>query len=677
MSVTIAISKPVPAGQPLVWAEGRQALCESLPYYRAYQSGGYCSNGFAYGFMFDGHCHPRDYIDQTVVIARSGGGLSKNQASGAMVITEDQRATSSQVQSVMRSKQHFNPVVILLGAQNPLAPSKMPHAYNVLDWFKPTHVWAEKSDGKVVVRYRFEKLNPKLPSWWAPGPVPPVDDLGEHLPPQIEICQACQKPNPQVYVQGWMCLDPDCLMFWKLSDGREPDEAALTYDKTFLKQFTAWPNVVPPYSVRPDLMTLSPSPILGEDVSQQAAKGFVCPNCGRCNSREMWTEWRCQSTGCGFTHKLKHSLIPSHLLRDPYAPLSNNYPPSRDKWDYSFPCQVHFRNNYRIHRLSIPGTGGFIEHWIANKTVLEEKDGPDTMFEELQTIDIGLRRRALQSSQIKGPQLCQHFTVNFGMPYKFIAAAESNSFDDAPGTVRNARSRLNWVARQAVGSDVPGFNEVLAIGYFEKQDIDFHDDGEHGLGPTIATLSLGSPGTMTIRMKQKHWLGVSRTGLLTRDPPIPGCVKYEQRAAAHRELEELKVGNSPDYKAKVEAIPRELNLQTKHGSRVQADPIAELRLNHGDVVIMHGEKIQQYYEVFNILLSTTSQFLRMVLTTFQHSVSHEGKLRFALTCRYIQDNHLKEHERPNYAVKPDDVNYDGSKLPQFPSAAPSTCNPTD
>jgi hypothetical protein len=65
-------------------------------------------------------------------------------------------------------------------------------------------------------------------------------------------------------------------------------------------------------------------------------------------------------------------------------------------------------------------------------------------------------------------------------------------------------------------------------------------------------------------------------------------------------------------------------------------------LGHGDIVIMHGEKLQSHLE---------------------HAVEPAGLLRFALTCRFIDPSHLKEHEKPKYEVKPDEGNYDGSKLP--------------
>lgn len=63
-------NKPLPIGSPPVWAEKRQALCESLPYYRAYMSGAYAQNGLARCFMVDKEVGPRDKFTEEIMIAR-------------------------------------------------------------------------------------------------------------------------------------------------------------------------------------------------------------------------------------------------------------------------------------------------------------------------------------------------------------------------------------------------------------------------------------------------------------------------------------------------------------------------------------------------------------------------------------------------------------------------------
>lgn len=240
---------------------------------------------------------------------------------------------------------------------------------------------------------------------------------------------------------------------------------------------------------------------------------------------------------------------------------------------------------------------------IANKTVLEEPGGPDAMLEELQQTNIGLQRRPLPNGHLKGPNYCRQFLVNYGMSYKFFAATQSHSFDVAARPITSTRSRLDWAARYLVSHETDPslhttteawqrkeFNEVLALGYFQDQKISFHDDGEFGLGPTIATLSLGAQGTMRIRMKARHYHGISSSGGPYDDaPPIPGCEHYAARLALQPGLDALKSSDSKAYHARRKQIPKELGLS----SRSQAKDALVMQLVHGDIVVMHGAEIQK------------------------------------------------------------------------------------
>ncbi|KAF2251463.1 hypothetical protein BU26DRAFT_518117 [Trematosphaeria pertusa] len=360
--------------------------------------------------------------------------------------------------------------------------------------------------------------------------------------------------------------------------------------------------------------------------------------------------WECQTPNCNFKKVPAHTLIPAVSLREPFWPLTASYTLSRDTHVPFIKLNVSFAHNYRINQFMIPGIDGFITHLIANKTVLEEPGGPDDMFEAIQRNDIGLRRRSLGSGVTKGDSYTRHFLVNYGMPYKFIAATASSSFEGAASPITDTRSRLNWAAKfllaQEQGKSVEEiaeewkskeFNEVLALGYFENQRINYHDDGEYGLGPTIATLSLGAPGTMRIRMKAKHHHGVSSAGIYDNDAPMPGCAAYEARLAMHPELQALQQSDSKAYKIRLKQIPKELKLKRSG----QARDAITMTLGHGDIMVMHGAELQKYYE---------------------HSVDHTGKLRFALTCRYIDPESLEPQDKPTYEVKPDMGEYDGAKL---------------
>lgn len=653
------LTKPAPAGQPEVWADGRQELCETLHYFRSYQSACYTTGGLARGFMFDKVAHARDYIDSDVVISRAGGGLAKDKDSGEMKSSSDQTDDTPIVQALKNCIKHYNPVVIITGIDNPHIPAQPPHQYCVLDYFKPTHIWFEKSGNSKILRYRFEKLNTQKKSWWRPVDEQDPVELGVLEPPVEKDCDCCGKSSIQIYLNGWMCLQPSCAAFWNLVNGssfgsyhqsQEPTEASLVYDPRFLKQKTVWPNDNHDYPLGSNPPGISNYAIPGEDTSQAFWSGIVCSDCGRCNSRLNYMGWECKNPTCDFKLYPPHTLIPATTIREPFWPLTNDYTMSRDVQSSLIDVSVSFRHGYRINRYTLPGIDGFITHMIANKKVVEEPGGPDSMFEELQQTDIDLRRRAMPNGQLKGDSFCRQFAVNYGMPYKFIAATASHSFDTAARSITATRSRLNWAAKflqtqetktsmEQVSKDWidEEFNEVLALGYFEAQKINYHDDGEFGLGPTIATLSLGAPGTMRIRMKARHYHGCSSAGVYDASPPLPGCQQFSARSALHPSLAHLHASDAKAFRARLKEIPRELKLKASGNAK----DVLRMELGHGDIVVMHGSEVQKYYE---------------------HAVEHAGKLRFALTCRYIDPKSLKEADRPGYEVGRDEGGYDGSRL---------------
>lgn len=594
--------------------------------------------------MFANNAHPRDYMDGSVVLSRIGGGLSNK--GGQWVKSKDQ-TEGHNVRSIRNSMAQFNPVVLIVADNNPFVPIKPPHAYNVLDYFKITNIWWEKNNGMKIQRIRFEKLNSKKASWWQPAGTTEVAKPGSLESPVMKACSKCFQMSQQVYAQGWMCLQADCDMFWKLPSLQEPEEQSLTYDPRFLKQHTPWPNddiELPLGSMNAELPD---NAVIGEDCSRAHWSGIVCPDCGRCNSRLHWRGWKCDNPECSFEKTPSHTLIPAASLHDPFNPLSTSYMYSRDLHSPLVKLSVSFANNYRINRFTIPGVDGFIVHMIANKTIVQEPDGPNDMFEDLQRQDIGLARRRMGSDFFT-----RHYTVNFGMPYKFVAAASSSSFADSAAPIVNTRSRLNWAAQYILSREHPDkplasiraewkpkeFNELLALGYLEEQKISFHDDGESGLGPTIATLSLGATGTMRIRMKARHHNGVSNAGVYDAQYPLPGCTEYQKRVDIYPELQKLEAQDRKAYTQRLKEIPKQRGLK----SGGQAREAITMTVGHGDIVIMHGAQLQKFYE---------------------HSVDHAGKLRFALTCRHIDPLSLSKADQPEWEVLPDEDNYDGTKLP--------------
>ncbi|KAF2430802.1 hypothetical protein EJ08DRAFT_697013 [Tothia fuscella] len=635
---------------PPVAAMGRRDLCETLPYYRSYQSAASTSNGIVTAFMFDGQGHCRDYMDSTVIIARTGGGLEKDVKSGEMKTKGDQ-SENALIKCIQNGVKYCNPVVVIVGEGNKTAHCKIPYAYNVVPWYKSTDLWSERDGAHRIFKFRLEILNEGEPSWMRPVGAAYQFKLGEIGEPYVEECPGCNESSPQMYLNGWMCLRFECKLFWRFTDGSTPVANDLKYDPRFLKKKTSWKISKGPWPLKPKSWALLEQDHLGKDVSWEAARGICCKDCGMCGSRVHWDFWVCPNTKCNLKLSLPHKVIQPHQIRDWLRPLSSAYMLSEDYCHEAVDCTVDFAYNYRRVKFEIPGVEGWIKHWVANETVVKEPGGPGDMFVSMQEENCYLKRHSMPHGMLKGESSCNHFTANFGMPYKFIASAATRSFEDAPTAVRSARSRMNWARRVSVGEESEEFNEVLALVIFSPTDTipQYHDDGESSLGRTIATLSLGAPAEMTLRMKPGHFRGTNtRTtsgqsaNLVFNDkePPIPLCHNYEARKTAYDQLQALKLaGDLVGYEKRKRELPNELGISNKGNQK----PVITMRLKYGDMVSMHGAKIQTYYE---------------------HAVTPEKEsfLRFALTCRQILSGHLPQSEMPGYEIGRDPGWYDGGLL---------------
>ncbi|KAI7157756.1 hypothetical protein KC349_g5427 [Hortaea werneckii] len=688
-------SKPPPQGRPRVWADSRQALCETVPYFKKPQGGCHQNDGHVYAFLFDGVGHCREYMDSDVIIARAGGGMESDSSSGTMMQAKDQTMKEAQVVAMLNDAQLQNPVIVICGNKNTGAPTKMPHKYNVLGWYKPIAVWAEKTAGKrnknwITIKYRMERLRSQESAWHAP-----VGTRTYHPSEAGELvkstCASCRQCYPQIYLESWMCLNSSCDRFWRLSNGQEAPSGALTYNPAYLLHRTPWPVEEEPFDVRPRMP--ESGKVIGDTLTYINTRGIVCPNCGRCNPRYRFSGWVCDNQHCNWEGlKVNHQAIMPSALHQATDTFGDGPSLGRNRHDPSVSVKVSYTHGYKIFTYTVEGIQGRFVHAVANGRINREWQGPDDMFAALQTEDMGLERRRFNSeklsggkdkevqraparSEVQGPlpsppndvlereetdevgaiqkpeadvgDFMMAFSMNYGMPYKFVASGASKPFEESPWPVQACRSRLNWAQRMFLPDGGSGmddeFNEELIFAYMEGQKIEYHDDGEEGLGPRIATLSLGGKAKMYLRMKSKHFVGCSKTGVFTADRPVPGGIEGkemdERRLAAWNELQSLKETDRAAYSRRLKETPKELGLYGKKGK--PGPDLVTVTLNHGDIVLMEGYDIQKYLE---------------------HKVVPDAHLRFALTCRVVLENHLKPEERPGYAVGPDTYGYDGGNL---------------
>ncbi|KAG2415898.1 hypothetical protein HFD88_007090 [Aspergillus terreus] len=574
---------------------------------------------------------------------RFGGGCTKD-AAGNLVPLRDQDSDNSIVNSVIKSKELKVPVGLIIGNRNTLLGRKLPHRYNVMAYFRITDIWFEKIGQKVGGKVRFEKLDLSSKSWWAatgsPSPIP--HQKRRCTAPEKNVCRDCGFESPRIYNEAWMCLEPSCKSFWTI-DGSAP-LTDLTFHQKFLDYRTPFdPEMQPHHSLIPDLLSTmdEDDPTLGS--LRIAWKGIVCPRCQKCISRRFWRGWKCSDDLRGReVHKGKPCSYEKFLKMRPISLRSviEDLELSPIKrvlhFDPKFAIpDIDDASLYPYRKLTyhIPGVG-YIVHFVSNKAINSRLNGPDDLFGQMQATDLGLRRYPLQQSVVAGTLTC-HFAVNYGMPYKYVVSVDSKGFDEAPDVVLRALGRLTWATEKAVkgsGDQFPSPNELLILGYLEEMKIGYHDDGESSLGPTIATLSLGAKSTMLIRMKHKYYHGFSKAKkLLDVDPVLPGCHMHSERKEFRDRLQNHEINQAQYDKLRWSMLKKARN--------AEAPPIIKMELNHGDLVVMHGEGLQKYYE---------------------HSVIPEKKLRFALTARYIKPEHVdkKELKKGESALSPDQI-YDG------------------
>ncbi|ODM15422.1 hypothetical protein SI65_09025 [Aspergillus cristatus] len=635
-------SAPPVDGEPPAWAETRPELCDALPWFRSVQGGVYHNGGFCWGFLVDADCGIRSYIGDEVIITRVGGGCTKD-ADGNLVLLRDQDE-SCFITSIINSKEHNVPVGIIIGNRNVLLGRKLPHRYNVMAYFRVTDIWFERIGGKAGGKVRFEKIDLENKSWWAEKDSPPpspIEKRGPNPKPEKLQCPECSQLSTRIYNEGWTCLQPSCKSFWAMEDSAPP--AGLTFHPDFLNYRAAPdPSLQPHYSLVPNLLSTIHEHEVGTSLSRIAWRGIVCPQCSKCISRRFWRGWRCTddvTTGpdcnaCSFERTMNIQPVSLRSVIDDFelSPIKRTlfFDPK-----FTIPeIDDSSLHPYRKLIYRIPGVGS-LTHFASNKAINSRENGPNDLFRQLQISDLGLRRYPLQQSVVPGT-LTAHFAVNFGMPYKYVVSVGSKGFSEAPDEILRALGRLSWATEKSVVDAGDPFlppNELLMLGYFEDMKIGYHDDGESSLGPTIATLSLGAAATMYIRMKYKYYHGFSKARkLLDDDPVLQGC-RFESERRTLKE--QFKTGEIT--KDAYDALRREVLF--KHGRNGEASPIIKMVLNHGDLVVMHGEKLQKYYE---------------------HSVVPDKKLRFALTARYIKPDHVDERElkKGEFMLSPDQI-YDG------------------
>ncbi|KAK8861420.1 hypothetical protein IAR55_002239 [Kwoniella newhampshirensis] len=384
------------------------------------------------------------------------------------------------------------------------------------------------------------------------SPVASSQDLEERPFSTVTFdCPTCFTPNYHVYQESQICLSPDCPAFFMLPTSLGllpiPPGFHFTLSQDFLTPCKS-PNSVRrlPYSVvPPEPVSRSPDADNEGVGGRTLWRGWVCRKCGRANSRYRWEVWECRNCG--------NTLRPLDPNRVVFTPSLEATPPP-----FLGNAHLHVDQgiNSNLMKIDYPSATVIIYDIIDVGKVYHVMHNQFELANEL--LDRYQReaarggwfqRRALKTNAIKGPMLAQHFALNSGASYKYNVDVVSLSFEDSPSCVIHALDLITKRVESVLREKVP-FNECLSVMYREGQKMSWHDDGERGLGPVVASLSLGSPAIMSFRRKQ------------ARVEPNQGY--YIGRATA--------------------------------SARVSPPVALSITLSHGDIMIMQGREIQKRFD---------------------------------------------------------------------------------
>ncbi|KAI1641496.1 hypothetical protein F4809DRAFT_654963 [Biscogniauxia mediterranea] len=529
------VNKPQPYGKPPVYGDKRAAMSNALPYFRQHQSSISSIELCAQSMFIDGMVGKRDKFLNQVIITTVGGGRVLDPTNRQMTRTKDQDTNSVSYKALMNAYRTKNPVVMIAGAGNPLWPVKPEHYFNVLDFFHVTDIWSEATvgeEGRLIKHFmvRFEKIDLETRSWWSQGTGLEFDrySVGD-FQCHKKICSSCGCENKEIFTKGWACLERKCRKFMAFDPPANVDK--LEYNDNFLRERTLYRGSGPKFPLVPALPST-----------------FLIENGAKYGVEKEFKE------GIGETYLLLSKKKEKYFLKHDAIQRSQRQ-----------------LNGYDVHSFFLPGdSGSFVGSVVVFKALdrtCQRPGGIDDLYNDMQKSsragEISLRRNPARTAGHHMEEVTSHFSSNIGAHYKFgVVVKTSCGFDEAPKPALKALSRLTWAGKMATQNSIDDakkgaldiskesmpdqfidFNEELILGYFEDSKISYHDDGEKELGPTVATLSLGSPAVMYFRPKKRTTIGEAS--------------------------------------------------KTKKGDR---RPMLGFVLEHGDMVVMHGRDIHKYYE---------------------------------------------------------------------------------
>jgi hypothetical protein len=103
---------------------------------------------------------------------------------------------------------------------------------------------------------------------------------------QCDGCPTTSLSNiwPQVYAQGWVCLNASCHKFWQMDDGEELPISGLEYNPNFLQLPPSPPLSEEYHEILPEQPKVMATSGI-HPTTKEFRLGWHCRDCGRLSSR--------------------------------------------------------------------------------------------------------------------------------------------------------------------------------------------------------------------------------------------------------------------------------------------------------------------------------------------------------------------------------------------------------
>ncbi|KAL5507322.1 hypothetical protein ACEPAH_6778 [Sanghuangporus vaninii] len=525
--------------RPLVWAKSRQALCETTTWFRCYHGGVYFSDGKAHGYLLGGYSSQRDkfHHDGRLIISH-GGGKSLAGSGG-------QRDHDASVRALLYNYRVGHPLVLLIDDKYAPFPFDLEEKmYVVLGLYWIVNAWAEKDvvkvDGEVETRtkykFAFQYCEGQGSPWWLANSADILKGV-VHGPDSTSNfsdipCDRYEEPrNVETSTDGrTLETKPSRLQ-------NATREKVTLIARSAIEARSGYINKGGCVSI----------PIAPDSSASTQRKS------SRLNTRndflnfDLTQDLERLTLACRLLCpiRIKYLLTPSTQRWDGGAQTADNFAleKSGKAGNKSFPSKIHFPirslsefweqesdlKDYKVYKV-YEGSGITVssQKWISSESGhsgihyifgLPKDRGcihlirgnvlvngrANELFRQYQDDALGkrfLRRYPLRFHHARGQMLTNYFSHNAGVPYKYAVTTNiTDPFDQAPPCVNGAlkliRDRVSLIIKKEAD-----FNEILTAAYMARQKMSFHTDDEKGLGPVVASLSLGSVAHMHFRHRR-------------------------------------------------------------------------------------------------------------------------------------------------------------------------------